>query len=332
MDCAIVLNACSRSFKDRVEEMNGFLSSGIEGLSEAGGKTTAIIFHDGAMDAQEPADIPRLPVESLFFVKMDSYNPETALAELCGIASRLDAGLYLFPGDYSGSELSVRFAGRSGGSVLTQVSRMEFSGESLRCDRPVYSNHLKGSFEMRRRPWCISIGHGSAEPRSLGEHIPVAPEKIFRIDAAGKGPGFIKSARFFREEKQDRLEHADFVIAGGRGVGGKDSCERLKVRAELLGAEFGVSRLAAMNGWASMDRMIGVSGSITKPDLCIVAGASGAAAFMAGIEKSGFILSVNTDPRAPVFRQSDVGVLEDYDAFMEALAMIVEEEKSRDGR
>lgn len=330
MDYAIVLNACSTSFRKRAEEINGFLTSRIEGLLPGDAHGTGIIFYDASRIPEEEPDLLRLPVEELYLVRMDDYNPEIALTELREIGSLFEdgTGLYFFAGDYSGSELAVRFAARSGGSALTRVSRMKISGEGLYCDRPVYSNHLRGGFEMMKRPYCISIEHASAEPRRLEDYDPVPADKIVRIDATGKSPGFVKKKRFFREEKQDLLEHTDFVFVAGRGVGEKQNCERLRQRAEKLGAEFGVSRLAAMNGWAPMDRMIGVSGAITKPELCIIAAASGAAAFMAGIEKSGFILSVNTDPKAPVFGQSDVGVVEDYDAFTEVLVRIIEDEKN----
>jgi electron transfer flavoprotein alpha subunit len=78
-----------------------------------------------------------------------------------------------------------------------------------------------------------------------------------------------------------------------------------------------------MSAWTPMHRMIGVSGAMTKPEVCIVAGVSGAAAFYAGIEKSKTIVAINTDIRAPIIKASDVAVIDDYKAVMAELAKIV---------
>jgi electron transfer flavoprotein alpha subunit len=69
--------------------------------------------------------------------------------------------------------------------------------------------------------------------------------------------------------------------------------------------------------------MIGVSGAMTKPEVCIAAGVSGAAAFYAGIEKSKTIVAINTDIRAPIIKASDAAVIDDYKAVMSELVKIV---------
>jgi electron transfer flavoprotein alpha subunit len=62
---------------------------------------------------------------------------------------------------------------------------------------------------------------------------------------------------------------------------------------------------------------------MAKPDVCIVAAASGAAAFYAGIEKSRYIVAINKDIRAPIVRISDVVIIDDYKAVMDELAKIM---------
>ena len=90
-----------------------------------------------------------------------------------------------------------------------------------------------------------------------------------------------------------------------------------------MGADFGVSRPVAMNAWAPMDRLMGVSGTRAAPALCIVAGASGAPALYWGIEKAGLIVAVNPDERAPIVANSDAALLDDAVAVLEELAEIV---------
>ena len=110
------------------------------------------------------------------------------------------------------------------------------------------------------------------------------------------------------------MTNAKFLLIGGNGMKNKADAQYLKQIADTIGAEFGVSRPVAMSARASLHRLVGVSGSMTKADVCIVAGASGAAAFYAGIEKSKFIVAINTDIRAPINKTSDVTIIDDYKA------------------
>ena len=75
-----------------------------------------------------------------------------------------------------------------------------------------------------------------------------------------------------------------------------------------------------MNAWAPPDRQIGVSGTRTAPAVCIVAGASGAPAFLWGVERAGFIAAVDTDEHAPIAGEADAFVAGDAVAVIEALA------------
>ena len=104
--------------------------------------------------------------------------------------------------------------------------------------------------------------------------------------------------------------------------------ERLAAAAARMGAAFGVTRPVVMNAWAAPDRQLGVSGTRTAPAVCIVAGASGAPAFLWGVERAGFIAAVDTDDHAPIGGEADVFVVDDAVAVLEALADIVVRERS----
>ena len=86
-----------------------------------------------------------------------------------------------------------------------------------------------------------------------------------------------------------------------------------------MGAAFGITRPVAMNAWEEMRRLIGVSGTLARPEVCIAAGVSGAAAFYTGIEKSRFIIAINTDAQARIVKAADVAVIDDYKAVMNEL-------------
>ena len=71
---------------------------------------------------------------------------------------------------------------------------------------------------------------------------------------------------------------------------------RIAAVAGLMGAAFGVTRPVAVNAWAPADRQVGVSSTRTGPVVCIVAGASGAPAFLWGVERADFIAAVTDNP------------------------------------
>jgi len=94
--------------------------------------------------------------------------------------------------------------------------------------------------------------------------------------------------------------------------------------ARRLGMEVGYSRARVMNGGYDVERLIGISGHLLAPDVCIVAGASGAAALMTGVRDSRFIVAINRDASAPVFAQADVGIVDDWPTVLEALVACAE--------
>ena len=91
--------------------------------------------------------------------------------------------------------------------------------------------------------------------------------------------------------------------------GKKENMEILTELADRTGGMTGVSRPAAMNAWMPMNHLVGVSGAMASPQICITAGVSGAAAFYAGIEKSKFIAAINTDEHAPIMKNADVVIV-----------------------
>ncbi|MEM1658285.1 MAG: electron transfer flavoprotein subunit alpha/FixB family protein [Candidatus Jordarchaeales archaeon] len=124
-------------------------------------------------------------------------------------------------------------------------------------------------------------------------------------------------------QKEDNLELAEVVVAGGRGAG-EEGFRLIRRLAEILGGEIGGTRPAADEGWIPRERQIGQSGRIVSPKIYISLGASGALQHVVGFRRAGLVIAVNKDPRAPIFDHADVGVVADVKEFLEALIQELE--------
>ena len=107
------------------------------------------------------------------------------------------------------------------------------------------------------------------------------------------------------EEAKHNLKGAPIVVAGGYGVGSKENFDLLFELANLLHGEVGASRAAVDAGWVDNDRQIGQTGITVHPKVYIACGISGQIQHIAGMQDSGIIISVNTDPEAPINRIAD---------------------------
>ncbi len=116
------------------------------------------------------------------------------------------------------------------------------------------------------------------------------------------------------EAAKHNLKGAPIVVAGGYGVGSKEGFDQLFQLAKVLHGEVGGSRAAVDAGWIDHDRQIGQTGVTVHPKVYIACGISGQIQHIAGMQDSGIIISINSDPDAPINRIADyviVGTVEE---------------------
>jgi electron transfer flavoprotein alpha subunit len=115
------------------------------------------------------------------------------------------------------------------------------------------------------------------------------------------------------------LPEARVVVGGGRGVGSAEGFRVLEELAALLGGTVGVSRVVTSQGWRPHSDQIGQTGTRIAPDLYIACGISGAIQHMVGCKAAKKILTINTDPEAPILARADYAVIGDLHAVVPAL-------------
>lgn len=113
------------------------------------------------------------------------------------------------------------------------------------------------------------------------------------------------------EERRINIKGAPVIIAGGYGMGSKEGFDQLHKLAEVLGGEVGASRAAVDAGFAEHARQVGQTGVTVRPKLYIAAGISGQIQHTAGMDGSAMIISINTDPEAPINKIADYAITGD---------------------
>ena len=116
------------------------------------------------------------------------------------------------------------------------------------------------------------------------------------------------------EKSKANIKGASIIVAGGYGVGSKENFGMLFDLAATLGAEVGASRAAVDAGYIEHDRQIGQTGVTVRPKLYIACGISGQIQHIAGMQESSIIISINSDPNAPINTIADyviTGTVED---------------------
>ena len=102
------------------------------------------------------------------------------------------------------------------------------------------------------------------------------------------------------EKSKTNIKGANIIVSGGYGVGSKENFKLLYDLAAAIGAEVGGSRAAVDAGFIEHERQVGQTGVTVRPKLYIACGISGQIQHIAGMQESSIIISVNSDPNAPI--------------------------------
>jgi electron transfer flavoprotein alpha subunit len=163
------------------------------------------------------------------------------------------------------------------------------------------------------RPGVFSMPEPNYGRQGAVERIPVSLHR-----------DLIRARIIERVSGQDiDLRQAPVLVTGGRGVSG--DFQMLRELADLLGGEVGATRPPVDEGLIERERQVGQTGTSCSPKVAICCGISGAFHFMVGIEKSGTVIAINSDPEAPIFESADYCVVGDVHQIVPALIAAMQE-------
>jgi len=171
------------------------------------------------------------------------------------------------------------------------------------------------------RPQMATVRPGVFTP---GEQGPTSRATV--EDVLVEIPDSACPVKVISREKRESVDisRAERLIIAGRGT--KGDMGLIEELAGALQAEVGATRVAVDEGWTERDRQIGQTGIVTRPELAVVCGVSGATQFTVGIEDAGYVVALNQDPEAPIFEHADLCIVDDLFPVLQELISLVQSE------
>jgi len=236
--------------------------------------------------------------------------------------------IVLFGATTTGRELASRVAGKLGTGLTAHgvaLSIEEVEGKrQLVCAVPGWGGNLMVRIVCpQRRPQIATVKPGVLSRPERGG----GGGEVIRVQADIREEDFRALTVEMVEERPCGVpvEGAEVVVAGGWGLCSVGDFGPVEELARLLGGVVGGTRPTLDKGWIGEECLIGQSGKTVSPRLFISIGASGAMHFTTGFLKSGVVLAIDQNPRAPIFEVADIGIVGDL---REVLPCLIEELKA----
>jgi len=251
----------------------------------------------------------------------EPYQADAWLPDLMALIDEVGPTAILIPHTNAGADLAPRLAFRLGSSVVTGCVEVELGEEEIRFTRLCYGGVAREQLSFKSGPAVATIKAKSFDA--------LPPDESRSGDVIARDsvvtPDQVRTRVVERNTERVvgvRLENANVIVAGGRGIGGPDGFSEAKELAEALDGAVGASRVACDLGWCPPGYQIGLSGKTVAPELYFALGISGAGQHMAGCGNAKTIVAINTDEDADIFASARFGVVGDC---REILPHLVEE-------
>lgn len=220
--------------------------------------------------------------------------------------------ILLMGATHIGRDLAPRVSRRVGCGLTADCTELSIDSDEgiLWQTRPAFGGNIMATIANRySRPQMATVRPGVMEAVPVPGHQGTVVKHQPALDAADMGTRILETVKV--ASSGGDLAAARIIVAGGRGLNDASGFETLRELAEVLGAEVAGTRVAVEEGWIPASQQVGQTGLTVRPELYIACGLSGAIQHRAGMLDSKFIVAINKDPLAPIFKVADWGIVGD---------------------
>jgi electron transfer flavoprotein alpha subunit len=245
------------------------------------------------------------------------YNAQVYKAVLHEVLKKHPPAYVCVAHSSRGSDFAPGLAVRLGAACITGVTSVTAQGDAVCFSRDIYGGKINADMVSCADTTVLTLQPGSYGPTPKNDQV--TGRVCFKSIAVAPQASATLSITACRTSDLD-LSLAKVIVAAGRGVGSEENLELIRKLASAIPTSLVCgSRPVIDLGWMAYDRQVGVTGAVVTPDLYIACGISGAAQHVGGMKGSGFIVSINTDPKAAIFNLSDICIVEDLKTFVPVL-------------
>ena len=248
---------------------------------------------------------------------LEKFVTEPYAQAITHIARKYDPNVILFGATSIGRDLAPRLSARLKTGLTADCTKLEMDEEgNLFMARPAFGGNLFATIICPdRRPQMSTVRPGvmkklEADATRVGE---VVVEEI-EWNTSKFAVTVLEEVK--AEKAEANIEDAKILVSCGRGVKNLESAKEL---AGKLKGTVSASRTLVDAGIVDHDRQVGQTGKTVRPEAYLAFGISGAIQHLAGMEESEFIVAVNTDKNAPIFKVANLGIVADAEAVFKNL-------------
>jgi len=259
---------------------------------------------------------------------LEHYTTDGYTKVICDLANERKPEILFIGATFVGRDLGPRVAARLSTGLTADCTSLDIDAEGkyLLATRPAFGGNLMATIACQdNRPQMATVRPGvfskleKAESKAVVEKIEV---KLTDADVRTKVVKIVK-------EKKDIVDisEANFIVAGGRGVGSKENFQLLQDLADALEGTVAGSRAAIEKEWIDKDLQVGQTGKTVRPSIYIACGISGAIQHVAGMQDSDLIIAINKDANAPIMKVADYAIVGDLTKVIPELTAQVKAQK-----
>ncbi len=279
--------------------------------SQGGGSVSAVV--SGAESLGK--DLVAHGADAAFTANAGTNTTDEWLPVLEAALSQSGADVVLIGQTSLGRELGPALAFKLGTAVAMDCVELKIDGGRLRATRNAYGGNARAEVTWKNNPQVVTVKAKSFDPLEADASRSGA---VTAIDATGQPR--VKVLGVSKAESTGiKLEDADVVVSGGRGLGDPSAFGMLEELSGLLKGATGASRAACDLGWYPPSQQVGLTGKTVSPTLYIAIAISGASQHMAGMAGSKNIVAINKDADANMVKVSKFAIVDDYKKVVPAL-------------